>query len=122
MVLTIGVTLENEIDPTELQDASLMFPPIITGLFAAIKSGLWKVIGSFPVKDFEFPTFISARFNTKAEQVGIWYLWNGEDSMPLGKKLPEHYKNLEQLIVWDPHNLIRRIEKGENPYSFMVES
>lgn len=121
LVRIFDVITENEIDPAELQGASLMFPPVITGLFAAIKSGLWKVTGSFPVKDFEFPNFISARHDSKAKRVGIWYLWNGKDFLPLGNALPKQYKNLEQLIVWEPHNLMRRIEEGENPYSFLLE-
>lgn len=122
VVKIFDLITEENIEPDKVRAAGLLFPPVITGLFAAVKSGLWKRIGHIPISNFEYQNFISATYDEKTKQVGTWYLWDGDHFVPLGKTLPEQYKQLEQLIVWEPKTLVRRIETGENPYEFMIES
>jgi hypothetical protein len=95
-----------------------LFPPIITGLFAAIRSGMWKVIGKKAVEGFVYPNFISTFFNEKNGEAGVWFLWDGSKSVRLGTQLPEKYKNLEYLMVWNPPDVVKRIETGEYPFPF----
>jgi hypothetical protein len=110
-----------EISIEQLKNAGPLFPPVFTGLFAAIRTGLWKVIGQLPVATFSYQKFISTMYFSDTNQVGTWYLWDGERYTPIGRKLPKEYKHLEQLIVWDPNNLARRIETGKNPEDFILE-
>jgi hypothetical protein len=106
----------------ELKHAQLLFPPIITGLMAAINTGLWRVVGHFPVERFVYPGFVSTFYDDKTGKIGIWYLWDGEKSIRIGRELPEEYKKLEFLCVWDPHDVAHRIETGENPYSKLIHA
>ncbi|MCC6604820.1 MAG: immunity 26/phosphotriesterase HocA family protein [Anaerolineae bacterium] len=101
----------------EIVNAPVMFPPIVVGLKAAIKSGLWTIIGNLPVTDFVPPNFISAMYNSISDKVGMWYLWDGIESkfIPIGNKLPEEYRGLEQLVVWAAEDVTKRIETGVNP-------
>ena len=101
----------------EIVNAPNMFPPIVVGLKAAIKSDLWTIIGNSPVTDFVPPNFISAMYNSINDKVGMWYLWDGIESksIPIGYKLPEEYRGLEQLVVWAAEDVTKRIETGVNP-------
>ena len=114
---------ENELSFAEvqkqLQKAKLLFPPVITGVFAAVRSGLWKVLGRLPVNDFEYPNFINV-FDENYQPKSYWFLVTEEKDVLLGKRLPEEYKNLEMLTVWSPYDVMHRIETGENPYSEMI--
>jgi hypothetical protein len=121
MVQIFDLVSQREIEVQQLADANLMFPPIITGLFAAVKAGIWKIVGHLPVKDFKYPNFISAMYYGQRNQVGTWYLWNGDESIPIGRKLPEEYKRLEQLVVWDPSDVAYRIETGTNPLDHRLD-
>lgn len=103
-----------------LARAKLLFPPIITGVFAAIRTGMWKVIGRMPVDDFEYPNFLNV-FDERFQPISDWFLVTKDKTIRLGKKLPERYKNLELLVVWSPHDVVRRIETGENPYKEMIK-
>ena len=98
--------------------SKFMFPPVITGLFAAIAGRSWKVIGNHPIKNFVHPKFISTLYNQKTGKAGIWFLWDGEREIKIGSVLPEEYKNLEFLIVWNPMNVVHRIETGEVPFPY----
>lgn len=109
---TSHVELEN------IVKAKPLFPPVITGLFAAIRTGLWKVVGNMPVKGFKYPGFISTFWNEKTGEAGVWYLWNGVESIRLGDQLPEEYKNLEFGVVWSPYDVADRIETGVYPYPY----
>jgi hypothetical protein len=102
-----------------LQSAKPLFPPVITGLFAAISAGFWHVIGHMPVGEFAYPGFISV-MHEGYEQRGLWYLWDGEKFIQLGRNLPEKHKHLEFLVVWDPHDIPHRIETGQNPYERLI--
>jgi len=110
--------VDNDINLAELEDAKHLFPPVITGLFAAVKTGLWKVVGNLPVSSFEYPGFISNLYDEKTGMAGTWYLWNGRESIRLGYLLPEKYKKFEYLVVWSPMDVVDRIETGAYPYPY----
>lgn len=105
----------------QLSDARPLFRPVITGLFAAVQAGVWKIVGQMPVGKFVYPEFISA-MHENYEQLGHWFLWNGTRSIKLGRTLPPKYKDLEFLVVWSPHDIAKRIETGYNPYRKLIES
>ena len=99
-------------------NSGALFPPIITGLFAAVRTGFWKKIGSKRVEEVRYPGFISTLYDQKTGEAAIWYYWDGEKSIRLGVELPEEYKTKEYLIVWDPHDVVHRIETGEYPFPY----
>ena len=103
----------------QLQSAGLLFPPVITGLFAAIRAGFWKIIGHMPTGEFTYPGFIST-MHESYKQLSDWYLWDGKESVRLGRELPARYKHMEFLAGWDPHGVVHRIETGENPYDKLI--
>ncbi len=82
-----------EDDPLQIDFLKLtpLFPPIITGLNAAIREGLWHKIGKYPINSFAYPLFISAHWSNLSKQVINWFLWNGENYIELGPELPEKY-------------------------------
>lgn len=45
-------------------------------------------------------------------------MWDGEKEIKIGKELPDEYKTLEFLVVWNPPNVTQRIETGEIPFPF----
>jgi len=104
----------------KLKDADLLFGPVFTGLFAAVRTDLWKVIGHFPVQEFTYPGFLSV-LDEEYKPISHWYLWDGETSRTLGQVLPDEYKHLELLVGWSPHDIAHRIETGENPYEQMIK-
>jgi hypothetical protein len=95
-----------------------LFPPVLTGLFAAIKNEKWKIVGHKPVTNFSHPKFVSTLFDHRIGRAEIWYLWDGEKEMKIGPILPDEYKSLEFLVVWDPSNVVDRIETGEIPFPY----
>jgi hypothetical protein len=105
-------------DQRTILDSNLLFPPIITGLFAALRTGLWIPIGFNKIKEFIYPGFISTFENEKTGEASIWFYWDGKNSIRIGTQLPEEYKNKEYLMVWDPHDVINRIETGEYPFPY----
>lgn len=124
LIQVFDLITEEEIQPDQLIDqlgnAKPLFPPVITGLFAAIRTGLWKVMGHMSIGQFVYPKFISA-LHENYKQIGFWYLWDGEKSIRLGRELPDEHKQLEFLVVWDPHDIPHRIETGENPYGRLIK-
>lgn len=104
-------------DLNEIIRSPELFPPVITGLFAAIKTGLWKVIGNIPPVDLHHPKFISTNY-TEDGRANIWYLWDGEKHEVIGKKLPKQYKSLEFLVGYSPTSVTERIETGEIPFPY----
>lgn len=109
---------DEEPEIEELDPKKLLFPPVFTGLNAAIKANLWKVIVHRPIEKFEYPGFVSAHYNHEVGRYGNWYLWNGEEYRLLGQDLPEKYRSLERLVIWDPMDIVERIESGDNPYEY----
>lgn len=117
-VFDLIVEQSDEIVLERFEEANLLFPPVITGLSAAVKTGLWKVVGQIPILDFQYPNFISAFYDREAGEYGNWYLWNGSEDILIGSKLPPAYHHLERLVVWHPRALAERIETGDNPYAY----
>jgi hypothetical protein len=109
---------EREVTLQELAKAGSLFPPIITGLYAAIKVGLWRKIGKLPVEDYSHTKYILPRWNDKTGIVLYWSLWDGMQFIRLGKDLPEKYKNLEICGVWSPYDVIWRIENNKIPFPY----
>lgn len=121
MVRIFNLVTTNNVPIEKLINLSLLFPPIFVGLKAAIKIGQWKVIGNSPVNDFNYPCFISAMYDSVNKKMGMWYLWNGAEYTPIGHKLPEEYKKFEQLVVWAPGDVEKRIETGINPIDYWLD-
>lgn len=103
-------------------NSGALFPPVITGLSAAVKTGFWKKIGSKKVEDICYPGYVSTLYDQKTGKATIWYYWDGKKSIRLGPDLPEEYKTKEYLMVWDPHDVVHRIETGEYlfPYKDLI--
>jgi hypothetical protein len=106
----------SRIDRTML--VKYLFPPVITGLFAAIRSGLWQVVDNYPVKNFVYPKFISAYYDERTGKVIKWFIWDGKNYIPLGSRINDEQKQLEFLVVWSPYDIIYRIETGKYPYPY----
>lgn len=98
--------------------ARYLFAPVITGLKAAIRTGLWNIVGYKPVVNFTYPKFISAIWNDKTGEVINWFLFDGENFIKLGPVLSEEYKPLEFMVVWSPYDVIYRIETGKIPFPY----
>ena len=111
----IGV---NNVRVEEIDNAKPLFPPVITGLNAAVRTGLWKIVGNLPVKNFVYPGFISTFFDDKTGKASIWYLWNGNEEISLGNRLPKKYRKMEFLVVWSPLDVVERIETGVYLYPY----
>ena len=43
---------KDNLELADINDAKPLFPPIITGLFAAIRTGMWRVIGNHPISNW----------------------------------------------------------------------
>lgn len=110
------ITNEN-VSLDEIINSKELFPPVITGLFAAIKFDLWKVIGNIAPNGEYRPKFIDTNFSQDG-YASTWYLWDGEKYILIGKSLSEELKKLEFLIVWNPTNVVKRIESGHIPFPY----
>ncbi len=108
-------------DAVRIEDAvkkPYLFPPVITGLNAAVRTGLWPIIGKKAVINFVYPKFISSHWNINTGEVKNWFLYDQKGFTSLGPALPEEFKDLEYLVVWSPFDVISRIETGIIPYPF----
>jgi hypothetical protein len=106
----------------QLISSNPLFPPIITGVHAAVKSGLWRVVGHLTIARFNYPGFIYAKYDQKSGQALHWSYWDGKKITRLGTSLLDEYKKLEYLVVWSPFDVIHRIETGEYlfPYRDLI--
>lgn len=102
----------------QILDSKPLFPPVITGLFAALNKKKWKVIGNNPITQFSHPKFIRTLYNQRTGEAGIWFLWDGKDEIRIGSVLPVEYKSLEFLVVWNPQDVVDRIETGKIPFPY----
>jgi hypothetical protein len=121
LIQVYDLVTETPIDSEQLNQVPPRFPPVFTGLFAAVRTGLWTVIGNLPVHQFEYPKFISGFYDDKSGVVRQWFLWDGQRYIRLGRRLPETYRHLEQLVGWDPHDVAQRIETGTTPLDFILD-
>ena len=113
-----GIYDPNDIDLDNIDFTDGLFPPIITGVGAAVKTGLWKKIGNKPVENFSYPKFIQSWYSEKNGEVSIWYLVDETGSRPIGSKLPEEHMQLEYFVVWSPFDVVNRIKTGEIPFPY----
>jgi hypothetical protein len=109
---------KEDIDIDVLRNVPQLFPPVITGLTAALREGLWKKIGKIPVSEFVCPYFVSTFHDTQSGKAGIWFLHDGEKYHRIGPVLPDELKQLEYLVVWSPYDVVSRIETGEIPFPY----
>ncbi|MBI4062292.1 hypothetical protein HY410_00045 [Candidatus Gottesmanbacteria bacterium] len=114
-IFNLIVHQEQPPDLQKIVQQKILFPPVFTGLYAAIRQEIWHVIGNSPVEKFEFPSFLTGLINEHGK-VNMWSIRDSKASKRIGPVLPKRYKNLEYLVVWNPPNLTKRIETGENPY------
>jgi hypothetical protein len=112
------ITKKNNIIINELVDGNPLFPPVITGLAAAIRSGIWRIIGNIPVTNFVYPKFVSTLWDQKSGEASMWFVWDGEKYTKIGKSLTEELKILEFLVVWSPYDIVERIETNKYPYPY----
>ncbi|MDH5507365.1 MAG: Imm26 family immunity protein [Anaerolineae bacterium] len=101
----------------DLSNYTPLFPPVLTFLTAAMHQG-WKIVGHLPVNDFKYPKFLQNWHNQDSGEAGTWQLYDGENFVNLGRKLPRKYKNHEMLLTWNPYVIVRRIETGEYPFPY----
>lgn len=112
------IAYKDKFNLEEAIQAKYMFPPVITGLGAAIRTGLWYIVGKKMVKDFIYPKFISTFWNDKTGEVTNWFLYDGVNWIRIGPFLPDEYKSLEYLVVWSPYDVIDRVETGIIPFPY----
>jgi len=118
LVQIYDVVSHKELSLDDLRSASLLFPPVFTGLKAAIKSGAWRIVGHLPVEGFIFPKFRST-FGTKPGVYHDWKIWDGEKETFIGD-LPAKYRSLEAKVGWGYQLLEDRIATGINRYDHLL--
>jgi hypothetical protein len=109
---------EGDVTINRILGSKPLFPPVITGLFAALKEKKWRIIGHEPITDFVHPMFVTTLYDQHTGEASVWFLWDGQRDIRIGSVLPQEYKNLEFLVVWDPSNVVHRIETGEMPFPY----
>lgn len=97
-----------------LEGRKAMFPPVFVGLEAPVATGRWKLIGSMPVENFQYPRFRVCH-NDNPGSSHEWELWDGDGFRYLGK-LPEKLRKLEYFGIWGGEILEERIATGVNPF------
>ena len=107
-----------EINLDELLLSDLLFQPVIVGLYAAIKEGLWNIVGNRSVITNEHPKFLTTNWSEKTGKAGMWAIWDGEKYYDIGHELPDQYKNYEYLIIWPPQMITERIRTGKTPFPY----
>ncbi len=100
----------------KLSTVGYRFPPVITGLMAAIREGFWTVVGNLSVADFSYPKFLAANRDPRTGQPVMWFWWDESGYHRIGTTRPGNYASFEHLSVWAPSDIARRIETGENPW------
>lgn len=125
LIRVIKGTFPNDealIDLDEIDLTDQLFPPICTGVGAAVREGLYKKIGNRPVENFTYPKFISTNYLDDG-LANIWYLSDDKSTEIIGETLPEQYKSLEYEVVLSPFDVIDRIISGEItfPYGDLIK-
>lgn len=118
LLQVFSLVTEKDATLDEIMRSGPLFPPVITGLYAAVRKGLWKVVGHLPVENFIYPNFIRTLYDQETGKASIWFLWNGEKSIRIGSELTPEQKKLEYLAVWSPYDVVLRIEAGELPFPY----
>ncbi len=120
-VFDIFTDKDKQPDIEKIADSKPLFPAVFTGLKAAVKLDLWEIIGNKPVTNFIYPGFISTLYEATGE-AGIWFFWDGEKTLKLGKELPDKYKSKEFLAVYAPDLIVKRIETRKNFYESLIKT
>ena len=118
LVQIYDVITYEEVSLGRLRSADFLFPPVFTGLKAAIRSGIWRIVGHLPVEGFIFPQFRST-FGTKPGVYHDWKIWDGEKEIFIGD-LPPELRSLEAKAVWGCQLLEDRIATGINRYDHLL--
>lgn len=92
-----------------------LFPPIVTYLNHAVRTGRWQIIGSSPISRFAYPGFISGNPD-KSGVIREWWYFDGKNEQRIGPKLPERLKGLEFQMLWSLESVEERIRTGHDPY------
>jgi hypothetical protein len=108
---------EIERDISRIIRSGPLFPPVCTGVGAAIRAKLWRIIGSEAIVAFVYPTFISPMYDPQVGKVYHWSIFDGKFTR-VGEQLPENMKKKELMVTWSPHDLSRRITTGELPFPY----
>jgi hypothetical protein len=112
-VISMG---DQEVDLNTLKSARDLFPPIFVGISAAVRAGIWRIIGYLPVENFVYPGFLAAHWSGNPPVVYRWFFWDGMKSIPLGAKLPDKYKKHEYVGGYAAQDVVKRIETGEESF------
>jgi hypothetical protein len=118
IIQVFDLVAKSDIAIEQVIEANPLFPPVITGLFAAVRDKMWKVIGHQTVINFVHPKFVSALYDEHTGKVNKWSLWDGVKFVRIGSELPQRYKGFEYLVVWNPTDIVQRIETGEMPFPY----
>jgi hypothetical protein len=105
------------IEVSKLDSSRRLFPPVYIGFGSVLSEGKWRVIGSLPIANFEFPHFRKS-FGTKPGRYDDWIIYDGTKKTVVGFLEPE-MADLEFLCGWSPKLLTKRIETGENRYDLI---
>ncbi len=99
-----------------------LFPPIATGVRAAIRSGMWKIIGNLPTGSVPYPTFVSTFYRDDGT-ARDWWITDGDGSRSVGLNLPDEYKNCEFKVVLNPPDVVERLITGKVtfPYGDLIK-
>lgn len=104
------------INTESLKNAKNLFSPVFVGISAALRAGLWRIVGYLPVENFTYPGFLSAHWSGEPLVVNRWFFWDGTHYISLGKKLPEEYKKYEYIGGYAAQDIAKRIETGEESF------
>ena len=118
MIRIFDIVTDREMDLEEITKRELMFPPIFVGLPAAIREGVWELVGFQELKDFKVPLFKTSLF-APAEKDNTWFVIDvtTDKTIKKGSRVPWRYRKLERAGTWSAYDVIKRIENGgENPY------
>ena len=91
----------------DVYKAQSPFNPVFVGLYAAVRSGRWRPIGSLPPPPEPFPRF-RWTFETKPGKYNDWRIWDGQSDVLIGE-LPRADRALEFKQVWGAEGLEERL-------------
>jgi len=111
-----------EADIDALIKVPLLFPPVIMGIHATVREGIWKVVGNRKVDDFKYPGFLHPQWDPSTGKASKWFLWDGEKEIELGDKVPSQYRDLEILIGYAYDLVAKRIETGAKWGEHLIET
>jgi hypothetical protein len=118
IIQVFDLITDREVTVEQIVSSKPLFPPVITGLYAAVKEGYWKITGYQPISNFIHPKFVSTLYDQQTGMARIWFLWDGERDIRIGPELRPEYKSLEFLVVWNPQDVVNRIETGKIPFPY----